>query len=71
MVKKATAAKSIVKRIKDREVGSEKANITYRLTRSVVENFKAACEKEDVVPGQVLEEFMKDFIDQVRGGRKG
>lgn len=71
MIKKSSAAKGIVKRLKDRELGSEKANVTYRLTKSVVEHFKVACEKEGVVPGQVLEEFMKDFIDQVHGGRKG
>ncbi len=66
---KAADPKAIIKRIKTQEIESEKGNITYRLTKTVVENFKRACEKQGVGQGRVIEEFMKDFIASSRGER--
>jgi hypothetical protein len=44
----------------------EKVNVTYRLTRTVIEDFKKACDKEDLGAGAVLEAFMRRFIASVK-----
>ncbi len=66
---KATDPRAIVKRIKAQDLGSEKANVTYRLTKVVVDEFKKACEKQGVGQGRVLEEFMRDFVAASKGER--
>ena len=66
---KAADPKAIIKRIKSQDLESEKGNITYRLTKAVVEEFKKACEKQGVVQGRVIEEFMKDFVAASRGSK--
>ncbi len=58
---KTADPKAIIRRIKAQDLESEKANVTYRLTKAVVEAFKEACEKQGVGQGRVLEEFMRDF----------
>lgn len=59
---KTADPKAIIKRIKAQNLENEKSNVTYRLTKAVVEEFKRACEKQGVGQGRVLEEFMRDFI---------
>lgn len=59
--------RAILNRVKERETEAEKGNVTYRLTKSIVERFKASCEAQKVVPGHILEEFMKEFADSVSG----
>lgn len=54
--------KAIVKRLKAKEAGKEKANITYRLSKTIADQFKRECDRQDVVPSHVLEEFMMAFV---------
>lgn len=57
---------ALIKDLRDEEKRSEKANVTYRLTKIVVQTFKDVCEREDLVPGTVLEAFMRRFVESVR-----
>jgi len=66
---KTADPKAIVKRIKAQDIDSEKANVTYRLTKAVVEAFREACEKQGVGQGRVLEEFMRDFVAASKGSK--
>lgn len=59
---KPTDPKAIVKRLKAKEMAKEKANITYRLSKTVSDQFKRECERQEVVPSHVLEEFMTAFV---------
>ncbi len=66
---KTADPKGIIKRIKAQDAESEKANVTYRLTKAVVESFRDACEKQGVGQGRVLEEFMRDFVAASKGSK--
>ena len=62
--------KDIVKRLRQQESEKEKVHLTLRLTKVVIEEFKRACEKQGVGAGKAIEEFMKDFIEATREGKK-
>lgn len=40
----------------------KKANVTFRLNTELYETFQEACDKSDVAPTAVIEEFMKEFV---------
>jgi hypothetical protein len=58
---KESDIKGLVDKLKAGERG-EKENITFRLSKRVVCDFKKACEKEKVKPGATVEELMLLFI---------
>ena len=57
--------KGLVERLKEGERG-EKENVTFRLSKSVISDFKAACTKQGVKPGATIEELMLLFTKNVK-----
>lgn len=55
--------KALVERLKSGERG-EKGNITFRLSVSVTNAFKKACDKKGVKPGAAVEELMLLFVKE-------
>ncbi len=62
--------RDIIRRLKQQETEKEKVHLTLRLTKVVVDDFKKACEKQGVGVGKAIEEFMKDFVEAIREGKK-
>ncbi|MBX2996330.1 MAG: hypothetical protein KF681_16005 [Bdellovibrionaceae bacterium] len=57
-------AKEILKRIRSKEK-PEKANVTFRLSTNLMDNFKKACAKQGVTPTAVLEEMIQSFLQSL------
>jgi len=57
--------KALLKRVKDKEK-PERANVTFRLNKALMEAFKEACEDQEVTPTAVIEEFMASFIKNLK-----
>ncbi|MEK6704333.1 MAG: chemotaxis protein [Bdellovibrionota bacterium] len=66
---KTVDPRAIIRRIKAKDLEKTKGNVTYSLTKTVVEEFRRACEKQDVGQGRVLEEFMLSFIEASKGSK--
>tara|TARA_B100001248_G_scaffold165189_1_gene124912 strand:+ start:6224 stop:6418 length:195 start_codon:yes stop_codon:yes gene_type:complete len=57
--------RQIVKALKEKSKTEEKTNITFRMPRQLIEEFKAACSKEGVSANSVAEELIKGFVSDV------
>lgn len=55
-------AKEIIRSIKDKKESERKNNVTFRLSDTLMEKFKAKCDKNGVSMTSVLEEVIQDFI---------
>ena len=62
-MKKKRTSKEVLHRVVERKKGEEKINITFRLTRAVVDAFRNKCEKNSVAMAPVIEEMLRDFIE--------
>lgn len=58
-------SKELLKRVKDKEK-PDRANVTFRFNTKLMDAFKAICEKQDVTPTSVLEEFMESFTKDMK-----
>ena len=57
--------RDIVEKLKAVERGA-KENITFRLSKSVISDFKKACDKQGVKSGATVEELMLLFIKNTK-----
>lgn len=62
-VGKQIDVKDIVEKLK-KEKG-ERANVTFRISVAVAEKFKQACKKQGLSNSDVIEEFMRRFIESI------
>ena len=60
---KKIASKGIVKNLKDRERQDQKANITFRLNKVMIDRFREKCVREKVSMASVMELLMKEFVE--------
>lgn len=58
--------KELLKRVKSKGK-PERANVTFRLNTEIMDAFRTTCEKQDVTPTAVLEEFMESFVKSIKG----
>lgn len=68
MKKKTLDTRSILKSVYERREKKERANVTFSFTKRIYKNFQEACGKQKVGAGEILEEFMIEFISS-HGGR--
>jgi len=61
--RKTPSRSEIVKRIKVRKQKEARKNTTFRFLVEVVEPFQEKCEKAGLSMTQVLEEYMRDFVN--------
>lgn len=62
---KTAKAKKIIERVKKKNT-PEKRVFTFRLREALIEDFRAACERDRVSTADVLEELIRDFIGDKR-----
>lgn len=62
------SAHRIVERLKEKDEDA-KANVSFRLTKDVVSEFKRICKRQGVLGSHVVEEFMSDFIEAFKRDR--
>jgi len=55
-------SKEIVAKVKRQQEQESKANVTFRLTKSLTDAFRAKCEKQGVAMTAVLEELISEFL---------
>ena len=64
-MRKANKGKQIIKKLKEESAGQEKTNITFRMPRGLIQEFKDACAGEGVSANSVAEELFRQFISDV------
>lgn len=55
------STKEVIKKIKEKREADKKANVTFRLPASLMDNFRQACEKNGVSMTEALEELILGF----------
>ncbi|MBN8537373.1 MAG: hypothetical protein J0M15_10000 [Deltaproteobacteria bacterium] len=63
---KPVDTRSILKKLRADDEHSESANITFRLPKELLAEFKSACEKENVKPNAVALELIKQFVEGIK-----
>jgi uncharacterized protein (DUF4415 family) len=54
--------KEVIKKIKEKREADKKGNVTFRLPANLMDNFRKACEKNEVSMTEALEELIQGFI---------
>lgn len=54
--------KKVNKKIKEKREADKKANVTFRLPTNLMDNFRKACEKNEVSMTEALEALIEDYI---------
>ena len=60
---KKQTPKDILKKIREQKSAYKKTNHTFSLNVTVMERFKEKCEKEAVSMASVVEEMIRNFIE--------
>jgi len=55
--------KEIVARIKKKQAEEERANVTFRLNKALMDKFRVRCESLDLSMASVIEEMIADFLE--------
>lgn len=58
-------SKELLKRVKEKEK-PDRANVTFRFSTKLMDDFKSVCKKQGVTPTAILEEFMKSFVKDIK-----
>lgn len=53
----------VVKALRERQESEEKANYTFRLNKMLMNSFKMKCEKAHISMAAILEELLKQFVE--------
>lgn len=62
MKRPSRPTKEIVKEIKEKREAEKKANVTFRLSANLMDNFRDSCEKHEVSMTEALENMIQHFI---------
>lgn len=54
----------ILKKIKEKQLESDRKNITFRVKAQLLERFREKCEKNGVTMTEVVETFMEDWVNE-------
>lgn len=54
----------LLKRLKKKR--EDRARCSLYLSKAVMKDFKSACKKITLVPSQIIEEWMDEFVEQVK-----
>ena len=56
--------KSYKDRILERASSEEKRNVTFRLPSELIEEFKESCEDNDLTMNRVIEEMIREYLEE-------
>ncbi|MGB0454351.1 MAG: hypothetical protein ACPGJV_11635 [Bacteriovoracaceae bacterium] len=54
----------IVKELKEEDLKDKKINVTYRLNKMLVDEFKEKCKQDNVGAGRVLEKMIAIYLEE-------
>ena len=63
---KHNKSKQLVKRLIEKDKSQEKGNVTFRMPKELIENFKEACASQGLSANAVTEELFKQFIEDLK-----
>lgn len=55
-------SKKLIERVKQFEEGNKKENVTFRLNKANLDEFRLKCKKSKIPMGKVIEELIKEFL---------